>query len=362
VSATPEGALDNGLQRLAQALVLRGMPQADAIAHLRKEAERAKQELSDAAAKSSYDGAVVQMRPWAVRTLADAMRGATEEPPWVVKGLLLEDSATLVSAQPHSIKSLSWLAAAMQAVAQQTVWGHFEAPNVECALFVETEDPVWLVEARIRGFAKGLRLNDSELRGFRYLRPGPFDLVQEEPTLRTLIRAHGPDFVVLSTLQNLLGNRNYKEQADMAPVVAAIIRLSEESPIVLLTHSPWNKKQRRAAGTVTLSANFATTLHYAKVEKEGITLAHVKLDSKAGSAESDFHLKVDSEGDRNNPTSVRGVVYGGKGWPRGTKEQAILEIAEERPDATPKEIAEEVDCTDRHVRKVLGKEKNGQEA
>ena len=362
MSTNPDRAFEHLLGRLAQAMVVGGTPEAEAIARLKKEAESAKQDLSDAAAKSLYDDAAVQMRPWTARTLADALRGATEEPPWVIKGLLLEESATLVSAQPHSIKSLSWLAGAMQAVAQEKVWGHFEAPNVECALFVETEDPLWMVEARIRGLANGLGLQNSELRGFRYLRPGPFDLVAEEGTLRTLIHAHRPDFVVLSTLQNLLGSRNYKEQADMAPVAAAVIRLSGESPIVLLTHSPWNKKHRRAAGTVTLSANFATTLHYAKLERSGETFAHVKLDSKAGAIESDFYLKVSSDGDRDDPTSVRSVTYGDEGWPRGAKTQAIRAIVADRPDATPKEIAEEVGCTDRHVRDVLEKEKKGEGA
>jgi AAA domain len=360
VSANPEGALDIALRRLAQALVVRGIPQAEATARLREEAEKAKKELSDAAAKSLYDEAAIEMRPWMTRTLADALRGATEEPPWVIKGLVMEDSATLVSAQPHSIKSLSWLAGAMQAVAKKKVWDHFEAPNVEQALFIETEDPLWLVEGRVRGLATGLGVRDGDLNGFAYIRPGPFDLVGEEQTLRILFRRHSPDFVVLSTLQNLLGNRNYKEQADMAPVVATIIRLSQEAPIILLTHSPWNKKQRRAAGTVTLSANFATTVHYAKVENEGDTFAHLLLDSKAGSTEQDFYLKVGSDGDRNDPASVRTVAYGGKGWPKGTKTQAILQIAEDNPQATSKEIAEEVGCTDRHVRKVLGKEKEEQ--
>jgi hypothetical protein len=131
---------------------------------------------------------------------------------------------------------------------------------------------------------------------------------------------------------------------------------------VLLTHSPWNKKQRRAAGTVTLTANFATTLHYAKVETDGETFAHAELDSKAGSSERDFHLKVSSDGDRNDPASVRTIVYGGGGWPKGAKTQAIRQAAEQRPNATAKEIAAEVGCTDRHVRKVLGKEKDEEEA
>jgi hypothetical protein len=336
------------------------MPEGEAIAHLKKEAEAAKYTLSGEEIKSVYDTAVVQMRRWEAKTLGDALRGESEELPWVIKGLVMEESATLVSAQPHSIKSLSWLAAAMQAVAQKKVWGHFDAPNVEKALFIETEDPMWLVEGRVRGLARGLGISDRELDGFVYMRPGPFDLVQEEKTLKMVLRRHRPDFVVLSTLQNLLGNRNYKEQSDMAPVVSTIIGLSQEAPIVLLTHSPWNKKQRRAAGTVTLTANFATTLHYAKVEKDGETFAHAELDSKAGSAEHDFYLKVGSDGDRNDPASVRTVAYGGKGWPRGASTQAILQIFEAKPDATPKEIADEVGCSDRYVRKILGKEKGNE--
>jgi len=354
-------AVESALSKLARPLVVKNIPEREAIEYLQKEAASARYQLSDETAKSLYDEAVIEMRPWMARTLADALRGATEEPPWVIKGLVMEESATLVSALPHSIKSLSWLAAAMQAVAQKKVWGHFDAPHVENALFIETEDPLWLVEARIRGLAKGLDLQDGGLGGFVYIRPGPFDLVQEERTLRTLIQAHEPDFVVLSTLQNLLGGRNYLQQAEMAPVAAAVLRLAQVSPIVLLTHSPWNRKERRAAGTVTLSANFATTLHYAKVERAGDTFAHAKLDSKAGSTEQDFYLKVGSDGDRSDPASVRNVVYGGKGWPRGAKTQAILQIVEDRPDATAKEIAEEIGCTDRHVRDVLEKEKNGPE-
>ncbi len=340
---------------LAKALAVKSTPEPEAIDLLQKQATAEGASLSDEAAKSLYGQATVRMQPWQPKTVSNALQGATEEPPWVIKGLLLEQSATLISAQPHSIKSLSWLAASMQAVAQQKVWSHFEAPNVERTLFIETEDPLWLVEARIRGLAEGLALTDSELNGFLYLRPGPFDLVVEEKTLRMVLERHKPDLVVLSTLQNMLGGRNYLQQADMAPVVAAVIRLAEVSPIVLLTHSPWNKKQRRAAGTVTLTANFATTAHYAKVEKGGNTFAHVKVDSKAGSAESDFYLIVDSDGNTDDPASVRSIDYGGKGWPRGSMQQVILEIAEDRPNATPKEIAVEVGGTERYARKVLGK-------
>ena len=53
----------------------------------------------------------------------------------------------------------------MEAPALHTVWGHFKAPNVTSTLFVETEDPAWLVEARVRGLAKGLGLS-SDTPGF----------------------------------------------------------------------------------------------------------------------------------------------------------------------------------------------------
>jgi hypothetical protein len=93
--------------------------------------------------------------PWEVRTFSDAKRSEGSRPPWVIDDLLLAQTATLVSAQPHAMKSLSWLAACIEAVGFHKVWGHFGAADVERALFIETEDPPWLVEARIRGFAKG---------------------------------------------------------------------------------------------------------------------------------------------------------------------------------------------------------------
>lgn len=339
----------------ARNLALQGVSETQAIQALKDEAKLTGCEIADNAAQMLYQQTAVEMQRWQPRTLADARSAATEEPPWVIKGLVLEQSATLVSAQPHSIKSLSWLAAGMQAVAQRKVWGHFEAPSVERTLFIETEDPLWLVESRIRGLAEGVGLNNSELSGFSYLRPGPFDLVKEEETLRTLIRHHKPNLVILSTLQNMLGARNYIQQVDMAPVAAAVLRLAQVSPIVLLTHSPWNNSQRRAAGTVTLSANFATTIHYRKSVQGGSTFAHLRVDSKVGSAESDFRLKVESDGNNYDPASVRSIIYDGNGWPQGAKEQAILGIAEDRPEATAPEIAQEIGCSPRYVRKVLKK-------
>jgi hypothetical protein len=121
---------------------------------------------------------------WVVRDLGDALQGSGQKPPWIIEDLLLAETATQISAHPHSMKSLAWLAAAIESVATQTVWGHFDASAVSSSLFIESEDPQWLVEERIRGIAAGLGLSGVEdAPGFHYLRAGPFDLVKFESNL-----------------------------------------------------------------------------------------------------------------------------------------------------------------------------------
>src|SRR5438270_1868760 len=132
------------------------------------------------------------------------MKGSGVKPPWVIEDLSLSDSATLVSAQPHAMKSLSLLSAALEAVTKGTVWGHFSAPEVNSVLYLETEDPVWMVEARIRGLAKGLGIEEaSDVSGFHYACVGPFDFLGEQKRMNNLIQQYAPKFIVLSTLQNL---------------------------------------------------------------------------------------------------------------------------------------------------------------
>lgn len=292
---------------------------------------------------------------WEVRGFLDAMKSNNQKPPWIIEDLLLEESATLVSAHPHAMKSISWLQATLEAVARKTVWGHFAAPRVERSLFIETEDPPWLVEARIRGIAKGLELDpDLEVRGFRYVCPGPFMLAQTEKKLEELIAVHEPTFAVLSTLQSTLGERDWKEQKDMQPVMATIVRLSRLCPIVLLTHSPWDKKERRAAGSVTQTANFLTTIHYEKAgnRKDGKTSVHVLTDSKVGTVQSDFHLDLRTSGNEHDPESVRGVYYGGTGWPKGSGKVAVIAANQDDPDASADEIARRAGVTSRYVRQI----------
>jgi hypothetical protein len=291
---------------------------------------------------------------WNVRTYLAAQQNPTTEAPWRIKGLVVDGSATQVSAHPHGMKSLSWLNAALESVTRHTIWQKFDASRVESVLYIESEDPEWLVAARIRGIAKGLGLDpDRDVPGFHFACPGPFDLVREEDGIRGLIAKFQPSFVVLSTLQSVLAGRDWLNQKDMQDVNALIVRLSRICPLVVLTHSPWNKKQRRAAGTITQFANFAITMHYDKVKQgESGTAIHVVLDSKVGASIDDFYLKLLTEGDEDDPSSVRGLVYGGEGRPKGADKEAILRELANDPDASTDVIAERVGVSERYVRKI----------
>jgi hypothetical protein len=291
---------------------------------------------------------------WKVRTYLEAQQNPTTEAPWRIKGLVVDGSATQISAHPHGMKSLSWLNAALESVTLHTVWRQFDAIRVESVLYIESEDPEWLVAARIRGIAKGLGLApDKEVPGFHFACPGPFDLVKEEDGIRGLIAKFQPSFVVLSTLQSVLAGRDWLIQKDMQDVNALIVRLSRICPLVVLTHSPWNKRQRRAAGTITQFANFAITMHYDKVkQREGGTAIHVVLDSKVGASIDDFYLTLLTEGDEDDPSSVRGLIYGGAGRPKGAGKQAVLDALADDPEASADDIAQLVGVSSRYVREI----------
>ena len=295
---------------------------------------------------------------WRVRSFQDAMKGSGERPPWIIEDLLLGDSATLVSAQPHAMKSLSLLSASLEAVATGTVWGHFNASGVKNVLFLETEDPEWMVESRIRGLAKGLGLGPKdEVQGFRYACVGPFDILEETRRIDSLLQKHAPNFIVLSTLQNLLQGKDWNSQQHMQPIMAALLNMARGCPLVLVTHSPWDRRQKRAAGSVTQTANFLTAMHYEKQvnKRTGQTFVHVSVDSKAGAMETDFNLRleVDGDDDPRDPGSVRKLVYNGKGWPKGAGKAAILAEMEEDPDASPQDIAQRVGMSERYAQKIM---------
>lgn len=334
----------------------RGLSLDEFSALLRKKAETLSITLSDGEVKAFH----VNGRPsrsaasWEIRGFEDAMSETLVKPPWVIENLLAKQSATLVAAHPHALKSLSWLYASLEAVAKKQVWGRFAAPDVESTLFIETEDAPWLVEARIRGFAKGLGLTQTDkVPGFHYACVGPFALLSQEENIRGLIRNYGLSFITISTLQNLLGARAWKAQEEMQPILSMIVRLSRECPIVLLTHSPWDKKQRRAAGSVTIPANFLTTLHCEKTmnRKSNDTFVHILLDSKASAAETSFNVKLLADG--HGDEDVRGIEYVGSGWPKGGGKAAVLAAVEEDPDASPKEIADRTGMGVRYVQRIM---------
>jgi hypothetical protein len=291
-------------------------------------------------------------KQWELYALRDAVESHLQQPPSVIKSLLLTESATLVSAHPKSMKSLSWLQACIESVAHKTVWGYFDACNVEKSLFIETEDPQWLVESRIRGFTKGLRI-ETGLSGFQYACPGPFDLVKEERFLRDLLTRNKPSFAVISTLQNLLAGRSWLQQDDMQPVMAAIIRLSRICPIVLLTHSPQDHKARRAAGTITQAANFVTEAHYQIIDSSRGLKVHVALRSKAGAETDSFHLCLETEGCSDDPGSVRKITFGGMGWPKGSMRKAVLAIIEENRGMSASDVAERANCSVQYAREMI---------
>jgi hypothetical protein len=136
----------------------------------------------------------------------------------------------------------------------------------------------------------------------------------------------------------------------MQPLLALIVRLSREAPIVLVTHSPWNEKQKRPAGTITQAANFATALHYRKAySKELGWHVVVTTDSKAGLGDS-FTLKLETAGDHSDPGSVRRLVYAGRVKP--SKKDAIVAEVEDDPGASNLEIAERANATERYVQKI----------
>lgn len=232
-------------------------------------------------------------------------------PPWVIEDLLPLKGGILCSGQPHATKSLNWLCAAIESVTTHLVWGKYACPNVRRVLYIETEDPLWMIVERVQSFAQGLGITD--LSGFYLSRPGPFTLVDHEAHLLALVNEINPDWIVFSTLQGLLGGKDWKEQKDMGPVNALMVKLMERAPLVLITHSTQDTGVKRAAGTITQAANYPVTMHFAKSgTKKGFV--NVTGDSKMG-VDLKFQLRLEVETvDENTDkprTQVRKVSHTG---------------------------------------------------
>ena len=272
--------------------------------------------------------------PWEILSGKETVIGADEQPRWAIRGLVEEKSGLLVSGLPHATKSCYWLCAALECVTTKKVWDKFPvSERVRNVVFVETEDGWPLIKRRLRGFCKGLGIYYPPA-GFHVVRPGPFDLLREgEQRLTEIIREKNADLLILSTLQGLLSGVDWKEQKDMAPINAISVRLQSLCSIVLLTHSP--HKEKRAAGTVTQSANYASLVHFEKRITEGRTITTVTLDSKEASEDSRFDLELVTQpvkhADGTTATQVRRVVYvekakGGRPATGDGKKQRALDL------------------------------------
>lgn len=283
---------------------------------------------------------------WKFKTLEEILSNPPEPmPPWVFHGLVSQGNGTLVSSQPHGMKSYTWLQAAIEGALGKPIWGHFPVAGAKRTLFLETEDPGWLVEQRVTSIANGLSITADDARDagcFTLGMLGPFDLVAAEREIRTRLDEIKPDMCVLSTLQGLLGPRDWKEQKDMAPVNALLVRISaQHCPTVVITHSPQDKKQKRAAGTVTQAANYPSILHYDKFSTSSGTFARVYLDTKMGTNEK-FRIRLVN----TIPNRVRFM------WSKDTDSDALAHYISEHPDERSQEIADQFGVSLRYVQKL----------
>jgi hypothetical protein len=242
----------------------------------------------------------------------------------------------------------------MESVSTRKVWGHFPSPDVRRVLYIETEDPPMVVEQRVRELSKGLGISpEAPPDGFFLACTGPFDLAKCEGELNALIDRYQPDWIVLSTLQGLLVNRDWSSQKDMSEINAIIVRLSRRCPLVLVTHSTWDARNKRAAGSITQAANFLTTVHFEKTTTaKGETRTKVKVDCKLGQEEPEFDLVLETApvpGEQR--TELRRVKYAGE-HVKSDKE-LIKEYVAENPDATPTDVAREVGCTYEYARRTM---------
>jgi hypothetical protein len=278
---------------------------------------------------------------WKFKTLKEILENPPPaSPPWKIRGMMADGCGTMISSHPHGMKSYTWLQAMIEASLSIPVWGHFPSERVKRSLFLETEDPEWMVGQRVHRLAKGMgiKVEDCENCDFVMGNLGPFDLVKCRDHMRRLFDRYKPDAAVLSTLQGLLGGRDWKEQSEMQDVNGMLVNLSHEyCPLSVITHSPWDKKQKRSAGTVTQAANYQNLLHYEKFTN----FIKVKLDSKLGEG-SQFRIKVLSTGEDN-------ILFR---WASLDGAAAIADYLAEHLDDPAKQIAEHFGCTERYIRQL----------
>ena len=282
---------------------------------------------------------------WTFRSLKDILTNPPPPtPPWIIEGMVAKNCPTLVSSQPHGMKSFSWLQASIEAALGMPIWGQYKAHDVTKTLFLETEDPPWLLDQRVVFIANGSGINPDEISdgGFYRGHLGAFDLVKAEEDIKKQLNLYKPEMCVLSTLQGLLGGRDWKEQVDMYDVNAMIVRLSlEYCPMIVITHSPQDKKLKRAAGTITQAANYPNILHYDKCHSDSGSYSRVFLDSKLGQ-DGKFRIRLNKQSE----TSMRFQ------WECDVDTTELKQFVYEHPQLSVADIALQFDVSDRYVRRI----------
>ncbi len=138
----------------------------------------------------------------------------------------------------------------------------------------------------------------------------------------------------------------------MGPINAIFVRLSRRCPIVVITHSPWDGRNKRAAGSITQAANFLSLMHFDKTISKGETKIAVTLDCKMGQETETFDLILDTETvpGKKRP-ELRRVRYAGIHEP--SDKEKILACIKENPAAKATEVAQEVGCSYEYARKTM---------
>lgn len=289
---------------------------------------------------------------WQLRPLREILNRTYEEPDWIINTLLLNYASCLCSGLPHAMKSLNWLCAALESVTTRKIWDQFDVRHVKNVLYIETEDHPSVVERRVRELAIGLGLDPKHPpEGFHLATPGPFNLVEAGHTwIRRAIDQSKADWVVLSTLQGLLAGRDWIKQDEMGPVNAILVEISRECPIVVITHSPWNRKIRRAVGTVAQAANYLSAMHFEKIVGDDGTLTHVWVDTKLGEAQ-EFKLELITESTLSASGSMRQDLRR-IAYRHESKRIRVEQYVITHPLASAEEVAAICECSARYVYEI----------
>jgi AAA domain len=303
--------------------------------------------------RSATDQEAEQFR---VYSLSDAFEEDPEQQHWLIEGILQKDAAAITSGKPHARKSLSWLACAIEAVTKGTCWGQHKVHAVRSVLFLEAEDSKNLLKKRIRGLAKGQAIDHKNLSGdgFFWMRTGRFDLVKRKGQLLDVLDRIKPNLLILSTLQAFVAGRDLNEQKEMSDVMDVIADIvSRYCSVVLITHSPQAKNSKRAIGTITQEANFATILYFEKKAADhGVAVTKVKLDTKDGESR-EFALRLGvrvlgKNGSGQDETEVRTVEV----MP-ASKAELVRKALADDPDAPAAVIAQQVGCNPSYVYQII---------